>query len=301
MASSSLGGACEVRCSVSVAGAMTLGTAHVMNQTLVWRPVADGVLGERLVNLAHVTGHQRNKPGAPRASLRLVLQSDKSNKSQARKPEAFVMQFGDEKSRDALSDVVKRATAVSGNGSLGVSRDTHTKNARPSNAELAARHQILTTNAALAAAHGRLVKGSKYADSKTSQNQSIAAIDDDEFWAARAHLFTDAVLKHGSTQQLGISNVLDADIKGARTGTGETANGAGDVVTAVLSNEKMHRIFAERPAVRRYGLGVFPNPTTVYRAYLSALLVTVLVTLETVLVTFTSTGNCYEPIRKTRD
>jgi hypothetical protein len=62
----------------------------------------------------------------------------------------------------------------------------------------------------------------------------------------------------------------------------------------VLSNEKMHRIFAERPAVRRYGLGVFPNPTTVYRAYLSALLVTVL-------VTFTSTGNCYEPIRKTRD
>jgi hypothetical protein len=69
----------------------------------------------------------------------------------------------------------------------------------------------------------------------------------------------------------------------------------------VLSNEKMHRIFAERPAVRRYGLGVFPNPTTVYRAYLSALLVTVLVTLETVLVTFTSTGNCYEPIRKTRD
>ncbi len=100
MASSSLGGACEVRCSVSVAGAMTLGTAHVMNQTLVWRPVADGVLGERLVNLAHVTGHQRHKPGAPRASLRLVLQRDKSNKSQAGKPEAFVLQFRDEKSRD---------------------------------------------------------------------------------------------------------------------------------------------------------------------------------------------------------
>ena len=84
------------------------------------------------------------------------------------------------------------------------------------------------------------------------------------FWGARGHLFADAVLKTGATQMTGISNALDADIKGARSGgstTGPQARG-GDVVTATLSNEKMHRIFAERPAVRAAFLENVPRNMT---------------------------------------
>ena len=89
---------------------MTLGAAHVEGSTLVWRPAADGVQGARVVDLRRVTGHQRNKPGSKRASLRLVL-APASSETGA-KPEAFVMQFGNEPDRDALSDRVKKSAAT---------------------------------------------------------------------------------------------------------------------------------------------------------------------------------------------
>ena len=66
---------------------------------------------------------------------------------------------------------------------------------------------------------------------------------DEEFWSAsRTHLFRRTPrAKAGATQRPGLANALDADVKGARDGW------RGDVVTATLSNEKMHRIFGERP------------------------------------------------------
>ena len=75
-------------------------------------------------------------------------------------------------------------------------------------------------------------------------------------------LFADAVFKTGATQMTGISNALDADIKGARSGGPTGTLGGGDVVTATLSNEKMHRIFAERPAVRAAFLENVPRNMT---------------------------------------
>ena len=85
----------EVPCSVSVAGSVTLGAARVAGSTLVWRPAAAGVEGERVVDLARVTGHQRNKPGSKRASLRLVLapakpgaKPDPKKKPEEKKPGA---------------------------------------------------------------------------------------------------------------------------------------------------------------------------------------------------------------------
>ena len=77
----------------------------------------------------------------------------------------------------------------------------------------------------------------------------------DEGLDARTHLFRDAVAKAGATQRPGLANARDADVKGAR-------DGRGDVVTATLSNEKMHRIFSERPAVRAAFLENVPKKMT---------------------------------------
>lgn len=249
---------------MSVAGSMTLGAAHVEGSTLVWRPAADGVQGARVVDLRRVTGHQRNKPGSKRASLRLVLGAGASGRPD-QKPEAFVLQFGKEPDRDALSERVK-AAAATGTPSSDASAKAkqNTSCTGPSPAELAARAALLASNPDLAAAHGRLVLGSRFAAADASADASLAAVDEEAFWGARGHLFADAVFKTGATQMTGISNALDADIKGARSGgstTGPQARG-GDVVTATLSNEKMHRIFAERPAVRAAFLENVPRNMT---------------------------------------
>ena len=254
----------EVPCSVSVAGSMTLGAAHVEGSTLVWRPAADGVQGARVVDLRRVTGHQRNKPGSKRASLRLVLGAGASGRPD-QKPEAFVLQFGKEPDRDALSERVKAAAATGTPSSDASAKAKQNKSCTgPSPAELAARAALLASNPDLAAAHGRLVLGSRFAAADASADASLAAVDEEAFWGARGHLFADAVFKTGATQMTGISNALDADIKGARSGgstTGPQARG-GDVVTATLSNEKMHRIFAERPAVRAAFLENVPRNMT---------------------------------------
>ena len=249
---------------MSVAGSMTLGAAHVEGSTLVWRPAADGVQGARVVDLRRVTGHQRNKPGSKRASLRLVLGAGASGRPD-QKPEAFVLQFGKEPDRDALSERVKAAAATGTPSSDASAKAKQKKSCTgPSPAELAARAALLASNPDLAAAHGRLVLGSRFAAADASADASLAAVDEEAFWGARGHLFADAVLKTGATQMTGISNALDADIKGARSGgstTGPQARG-GDVVTATLSNEKMHRIFAERPAVRAAFLENVPRNMT---------------------------------------
>ena len=242
---------------MSVAGSMTLGAAHIEGSTLVWRPAADGVQGARVVDLRRVTGHQRNKPGSKRASLRLVLGAGASGRPD-QKPEAFVLQFGKEPDRDALSERVKAAAAT---GTPSFKQDKQNKRG-PSPAELAARAALLKSNPEVAAAHGRLVLGSRYAAADASADASLAAVDEEAFWGARGHLFADAVFKTGATQMTGISNALDADIKGARSGGPTGTLGGGDVVTATLSNEKMHRIFAERPAVRAAFLENVPRNMT---------------------------------------
>jgi transcription initiation factor TFIIH subunit 1 len=73
-------------------------------------------------------------------------------------------------------------------------------------------------------------------------------ISDEDFWEARRNLFTDAIVKKATGQKHGVENTLDADLKGAR-------DGMSDTVTCNLTNEKMHRIFAERPSVRQAFLG----------------------------------------------
>ena len=246
-----------VPCSTQVAGASTPGAASLEGDVLVWRPAADGVKGERSVPLSLITGHQRNKPGAARASLRLVLGEPKPGA----KPTALVLQFAAEGDRDALSDAIKARLAASAGSrpSRPPPGATSDPAPGPSAAERAARAALLQSNPELAALHGRLVRGSPHAAMTTADpsdpSASSAAVTDEEFWSARTHLFRDAVAKAGATQRPGLANALDADVKGAR-------DGRGDVVTATLSNEKMHRIFSERPSVRRAFLENVPSKMT---------------------------------------
>ena len=150
-----------VPCSTQVAGASTPGAASLEGDVLVWRPAADGVKGERSVPLSLITGHQRNKPGAARASLRLVLGEPKPGA----KPTALVLQFAAEGDRDALSDAVKARLAASGGSRATRLLDPATG---PSAAERAARAALLQSNPELAALHGRLVRGSPHASASAA-------------------------------------------------------------------------------------------------------------------------------------
>ena len=114
--------------------------------------------------------------------------------------------------------------------------------APPSPAELAARRALLASNPGLGALHARLVRDE-------------GVVTEEEFFQTRRKLLSDAVDSSGANQRPGVANALDADIKGTR-------DGRSDVVTATLSNEKMHRIFSERPAVRRAFLNNVPAKMT---------------------------------------
>ena len=224
--------------------------------------------GERSVGLGSITGHQRNKPGSARPSLRLVCAPVKPGG----KPPAFVLQFQTEADRDVLSDGVKsalsalerakRARAAEGADSPRGADSRPTAAAGVSPAERAARGALLRSNAELAALHARLVRGvNADDDGKTTRegemgaSTTCGAVTEEEFWSTRHHLLTNAMAKTGATQRPGIPNALDADLKAAR-------DGRSDTVTCALTNDKMHRIFSERPAVRRAFLDNVPNKMT---------------------------------------
>ena len=237
-----------IACSTPVAGAPTAGAASIDGDRLVWRPAASGISGERAVALRRVTGHQRNKPGAKTPSLRLVV----AGAEPGSKPTALVLTFGAEADRDALSDRIKARVARLGKApeeaaaaaaAAGVRAPPGARTpAPPSPAELTARRALLASNPGLGALHARLVRDE-------------GVVTEEEFFQTRRKLLSDAVDSSGANQRPGVANALDADIKGTR-------DGRSDVVTATLSNEKMHRIFSERPAVRRAFLNNVPAKMT---------------------------------------
>ena len=236
-----------IACSTPVAGAPTAGAASIDGDRLVWRPAASGISGERAVALRRVTGHQRNKPGAKTPSLRLVV----AGAEPGSKPTALVLTFGAEADRDALSDRIKARVARLGKApeeaaaaaAAGVRAPPGAgAPAPPSPAELTARRALLASNPGLGALHARLVRDE-------------GVVTEEEFFQTRRKLLSDAVDSSGANQRPGVANALDADIKGTR-------DGRSDVVTATLSNEKMHRIFSERPAVRRAFLNNVPAKMT---------------------------------------
>ncbi len=237
-----------IACSTPVAGAPTAGAASIDGDRLVWRPAASGISGERAVALRRVTGHQRNKPGAKTPSLRLVV----AGAEPGSKPTALVLTFGAEADRDALSDRIKARVARLGKAPEEAAAAAAAAGVRappgagapapPSPAELAARRALLASNPGLGALHARLVRDE-------------GVVTEEEFFQTRRKLLSDAVDSSGANQRPGVANALDADIKGTR-------DGRSDVVTATLSNEKMHRIFSERPAVRRAFLNNVPAKMT---------------------------------------
>ena len=229
-----------VACSAPVAGAQTKGVATLAGDVLTWRPGDGNLTGERTAPLRLISGHQRNKPGSKTPSLRLVVGEPKPGQ----KPNALVLSFPDaESERDALSDAIKaalteimrarRAQAEADGDGGGSDHEPVT-----SAAERAARQALLESNKDLADMHGTLVMGSKH---RRDGTELSATITDDEFWASRRHLLSGAVAKAGANQRTGIDNAEIAGIQGQRAGDG-------DKVTATLTHEKMHRIFAERPA-----------------------------------------------------
>ena len=238
----------SVACSAPVAGAQTKGVATLAGDVLAWRPSDGNLTGERTAPLHLITGHQRNKAGSKVPSLRLVV----GEPMPGQKPNALVLSFpGAETDRDALSDAIKaalteimRSRRTRGDADGGENPDGGSDADRAhvtTAAERAAREALLAANRDLADMHGKLVMGSKH---RHDGAELSATITDDEFWASRRHLLAGAVAKVGANQRTGIDNSEIAGIQGQRAGDG-------DKVTATLTHEKMHRIFAERPAVRQ--------------------------------------------------
>jgi len=155
------------------AGTQAPGTADLTVTHLVWRPDAAGLAGEKAVLLTAISGHQRNKPGAPKASLRLVLGAPPPAAADAAgaaaagaakpagKPAAMVLQFAVEADRDVLSDQIKarlseieRAKKAGGNGANPGGGGSSAAKA-VSGPELAARAALLQSNAELHELHAR--------------------------------------------------------------------------------------------------------------------------------------------------
>ena len=182
----------------------------------------------------------------------------------------MVLTFALESDRDALSDELKSRLAVVAARRAPASNLTSLARASDSAATLAARAALLKANPELAALHATLVKKGKGGGGKTTGEGGAAddgledddgirgAVTEEQFWAEREHLFDAAVAKKGAAQVAGVSNALDGDVKGTR-------DGRTDTVSCALSNEKMHRIFAERPAVRRAFLDNVPSKMTEVR------------------------------------
>ena len=184
----------------------------------------------------------------------------------------MVLTFALESDRDALSDELKSRLAVVAARRAPASNLTSLARASDSAATLAARAALLKANPELAALHATLVKKGKGAtlgkttgeggaadDDGTEDDGIRGAVTEEQFWAEREHLFDAAVAKKGAAQVAGVSNALDGDVKGTR-------DGRTDTVSCALSNEKMHRIFAERPAVRRAFLDNVPSKMTEVRS-----------------------------------
>ena len=145
----------------------------------------------------------------------------------------MVLQFAAETDRDLLSDQLKarlsdiervrRAAATSGAGPGGGGGGKQNKTkagggpAPVSTAELAARASLLQSNVELAELHARLVKGSGTGADKDKDGGggdlgiSGAVITEEEFWAARQHLFKGAMANTVAAQKPGIANALDSD------------------------------------------------------------------------------------------
>ena len=266
-----------VPCAATVAGAQVPGHVTLTSDRLRWRPDAASATGEKSAALVSITAHQRNKAGAAKPSLRLVLGGDPPGakaaakaKAAKPKPPAMVLTFALESDRDALSDELKSRLAVVAARRAPASNLTSLARASDSAATLAARAALLKANPELAALHATLVKKGKGGGGKTTGEGGAAddgledddgirgAVTEEQFWAEREHLFDAAVAKKGAAQVAGVSNALDGDVKGTR-------DGRTDTVSCALSNEKMHRIFAERPAVRRAFLDNVPSKMTEVR------------------------------------
>ena len=138
-----------VPCSTQVAGASTLGAASLEGDVLVWRPAADGVNGTDGVPRRSSPGTSGAKPGAARASLRLVLGEPKPGA----KPTALVLQFAAEGDRDALSDAVKARASPRPADPATRTGSRH----RTLRGGTRARAALLQSNPELAALHGQLL------------------------------------------------------------------------------------------------------------------------------------------------
>lgn len=211
-------------CDSTVAGGKSFGRASLYHDSLRWTAADDSNLsGARVLTLMAVTQHQRNKPGSATASLRLVPDNDPKR--------ALVLTFASESERDSLSDHIKTQ----------IKSIEENRRGMPSNAEVTAREELLKTNADLATLYEETVKA--------------GVITAEDFWEARRNLFSDAMAKKATGQKHGIENTLEGDLKGSR-------DGISDTVTCNLTNEKMHRIFAERPSVRQAFLDNVPKKMT---------------------------------------
>ena len=199
---------------ISTSSSIPSSTAQNNNQNLQ---------GSRKVLIVDVLNQQisKAKKGTQSAAaagyfaLRISLEKNKG--------EALVFRFEREDERDLISKRIKEQKTK-----VDIERAS-----MPSQIEQEARRQLLETNPELKELFEATV------------GQGI--ISEAEFWDARRKKLSSIASHLGLTQKTGLKSEMDADDLGARDG----ASVDRDKIRATLTSEKMHRIFAERPGVRK--------------------------------------------------
>ena len=170
--------------------------------------------GSKIVSIESVTNQQKSKAkkGMDYFALRISFGGG-----------AIVFRFQTENDRDVISKTIKEQKT----------KIDVEKASMPSRVEQEARRQLLETNPDL----------KELFDATVGQG----IISEAEFWDARRKKLSSIASHLGLTQKTGLKSEMDADDIGARDG----ASVERDKIRATLTSEKMHRIFAERPGVRK--------------------------------------------------
>jgi len=171
--------------------------------------------GSKIVSIESVTNQQKSKAkkGTDYFALRISHEGGG----------AIVLRFSTESDRDDISRTIKEQKT----------KIDVEKASMPSRVEQEARRQLLETNPDL----------KELFDATVGQG----IISEAEFWDARRKKLSSIASHLGLTQKTGLKSEMDADDIGARDG----ASVERDKIRATLTSEKMHRIFAERPGVRK--------------------------------------------------
>ena len=220
-----------IKCELEIAkGVRAKGEASVTERDVVFNAAekssddeSSSFKGAKVISIESVTNQQKSKAKKGADYFALRVSHDSSGGGGGGGGGAIVLRFETEKDRDDISKAIKEQKT----------KIDVEKASMPSRVEQEARRQLLETNPDL----------KELFDATVGQG----IISEAEFWDARRKKLSSIASHLGLTQKTGLKGEMDADDIGARDG----ASVERDKIRATLTSEKMHRIFAERPGVRK--------------------------------------------------